>query len=78
MNKSAYIESEVQGIFYSPFKAGDNVQEGERVGYTSDLFGAVLEEYKAPVSGIVLYKLGTQPINVGDDVMCISYVEDKS
>jgi len=71
-NSQTYIDSNVQGIFYSKYKAGDVVKKGDIVGHTTDLFGSIIEEYKAPTSGIVLYKLATPPISVGDTVMCIS------
>lgn len=71
-NHQVYVRSTKQGIFYSSVKAGDKVEEGQLVGYTTDEFGNVLEEYKASITGIVLYKLATPPINKGDTVMCIS------
>lgn len=76
-NSQTYIKAKVQGIFYSKFKAGDTVKKGDIVGYTTDEFGVLLEQYKAPKDGIVLYNLATPPINVNTTVMCISsYVED--
>ncbi|PRX54168.1 nuclear transport factor 2 family protein [Flagellimonas meridianipacifica] len=71
-NNQSYIRSSAKGIFYSDFKAGDSVKKNEVVGYTTDEFGTVLEEYKSPKNGIILYKLATPPINVDDMVMCIS------
>ncbi|UII75824.1 M14 family metallopeptidase [Flagellimonas sp. HMM57] len=75
-NNQTYIKSNVQGIFYSDYKAGDTVKKDEIVGYTTDEFGIVLEEYKAPKDGIILYKLATPPINSDDTVMCISAKTD--
>ncbi|MEM7484938.1 MAG: M14 family metallopeptidase [Bacteroidota bacterium] len=71
-NNQTYIRSSVQGIFYSNYKAGDTVKKEDSVGYATDEFGIVLEEYKAPKNGIILYKLATPPINIDDTVMCIS------
>ena len=71
-NHQVYVRSNSRGIFYSSHKAGDAVNANEIVGYTTDEFGNVLEEYTAPISGIILYKLSTPPINKGDTVMCIS------
>ena len=76
-NCQKYISSEVQGIFYSDYKAGDKVKKDDIVGYTTDEFGNVLEEYTAPNDGIILYKLATPPINVDDTVMCISSYSEK-
>lgn len=76
-NNQTYIKAKVSGIFYSNFKAGDQVKKNDVVGYTTDEFGLVLEEYKAPKDGIILYMLATPPINAKDTVMCISsYIED--
>ena len=71
-NSQSYVKATVQGIFYSEFKAGDTVKKGELVGHTTDEFGNILEEYRAPKDGIILYKLATPPINRNETVMCIS------
>ena len=76
-NDQTYINASVQGIFYSELKAGDRVKVGDIVGYTTDEFGTVLEEYRAPKEGIILYKLATPPINVGDTVMCIGLLDNR-
>ncbi|RNC90157.1 MAG: succinylglutamate desuccinylase [Allomuricauda sp.] len=72
LNDQVYVRSKVKGIFYSSYQAGDAVQKGDVVGYATDEFGAVLEEYRASKTGIILYMLATPPINVGNTVMCIS------
>ncbi len=75
LNSQEYVSSTVQGIFYSSYKAGDAVRKDAIIGYTTDEFGSILEEYKAPKDGIVLYMLATPPINKDDTVMCISSLE---
>ncbi len=75
-NDQTYIDARVQGIFYSEYKAGDTVKKDDIVGFTTDEFGNILEEYIAPKDGIILYKLATPPINVDDTVMCISSLDD--
>ncbi len=75
-NSQDYINSNVQGIFYSSYKAGDFVAKDDIVGYTTDEFGKVLEEYKATKEGIILYKLATPPVNIDDTIMCISSFEE--
>jgi len=74
-NSQDYINATVQGIFYSSYKAGDTVAKDAIVGYTTDEFGNVLEEYKATKNGIVLYMLATPPVNSTDTIMCISSFE---
>ena len=71
LNRQTYVRSKEKGIFYSSFQAGDTVEEGELLGYTTDVFGTVLTEYVATATGIILYKIGTPPINKGETVMCI-------
>lgn len=71
-NHQVYIKSTTSGIFYKKYKAGDIVKKGALVGHTTDEFGKVIETYKAPIDGVVLYNLSTPPINKGDTVMCIS------
>lgn len=79
LHQQVYIDSKVTGIFHSDYKAGDSVKQDAIVGYTTDVFGEILEEYKAPKNGIILYKLSTPPINIDDTVMCISSkVEDNT
>ncbi|MBQ4821870.1 M14 family metallopeptidase [Aquimarina sp. MMG016] len=76
-NSQTYIKANVMGIFYSKYKAGDMVKKDEVVGYTTDEFGVILEEYRATNDGIILYMLATPPINVDDTVMCISaYIDN--
>jgi len=72
LNSQDYIKSNVQGIFYSKYSAGDSVSKNDIVGYSTDEFGNILEEYKASKDGIILYMLATPPINIDDTVMCIS------
>lgn len=78
LNSQTYIRSNEDGIFYSSLNAGDVVNKGDIIAYTTNEFGVLLSEYKAPVSGTILYKLTTPPINKGDTIMCISsFVEEK-
>jgi len=77
LNDQVYIKSNAKGIFYSSLKAGDSVQEGQLVGYTTDEFGVVLEQYKTSKTGIILYMLATPTINKGETLMCLSsFVEE--
>ena len=72
LNHQTYIKSKTSGIFYSNYNAGDSIKKGDVVGYTTDEFGNKIEEYTAIESGIILYKIATPPINVGETIMCIS------
>jgi len=71
LNDQTYIKASRQGIFYSTYEAGDELQVGDKIGYITDVFGEVIAEYVAPVSGTILYKIGTPPVNVDDTLVCI-------
>ncbi len=71
MNKQTYIKSEHTGIFFSDYAAGDSITKGDRIGLIKNEFGELMYEIKAPNSGIILYKIGTPPVNVGETIMCI-------
>ncbi len=68
-----YIKSEYKGVFVSDYKAGDSVNEEDVVGHIKDVFGKTITELRAPKSGIILYKIGTPPVNTSETVMCIGY-----
>ncbi|MBP6575991.1 MAG: succinylglutamate desuccinylase/aspartoacylase family protein [Chryseobacterium sp.] len=72
-NQQAYISVPVQGIFYSHLKAGDSVRKGELIGFINDIFGNKIKEITAPESGVILYKIGTPPVNVGETLLCIGF-----
>lgn len=72
-HKQAYIAVPVQGIFRSDFTAGDQVQKGTEIGYITDVFGQILYRINAPESGVILYKVGTPPVNEGETLLCIGY-----
>lgn len=73
LTKQAYIRSKDKGIFSSTFSAGDQVQAGETVGYIKNDFGKILTEIITPNTGIILYKIGTPPVNKGETLMCVGY-----
>lgn len=66
-----YISSPKKGIFYSKLNAGDFVRKGENLGYITDIFGRKLTNITTPNQGIILYKVGTPPINEGETLFCI-------
>lgn len=75
LNNQTYIKSNEKGIFYSNYQAGNSVKKGDMIGYTTDEFGKTIKEYKAPASGVILYKISTPPVNVDDTLMCISIID---
>ena len=73
LNDQSYIRVPEKGIFYSSVKSGDNVAKDQNLGYITDDFGNILHQIPAPVSGTVLYKVGTPPVNAGETLFCIGY-----
>lgn len=72
-DRQAYVYVPVQGIFYSSVKAGDYVEKGAEIGYITDIFGKNIKTITAPQKGIVLYKIGTPPVNQGETLFCIGF-----
>lgn len=62
------VYSQSDGLFFPLTKMGYHVREGETVGYVTDYFGRVVEEFKAPFSGMILYIIDTPPANKGEPV----------
>ena len=73
MNNQEYVKSEYNGIFHSSLKSGDYIKKGDKIVYISDEFGQLLTEIKSPATGVILYKIGTPPVNKGETVFCIGY-----
>ncbi|WP_160114551.1 succinylglutamate desuccinylase/aspartoacylase family protein [Aquimarina sp. AU474] len=68
------IKSKSTGLFYTEKKAGDLVKKGELVGYITNFFGKKLEDIKAEQNGMILYMIGTPPINKGETIMNIGRI----
>lgn len=73
LNNQEYVKAEVAGIFHSTLKSGDYIKKGDKIGSVSNEFGNILTEIKSPVNGVILYKIGTPPINKGETVFCIGF-----
>jgi uncharacterized protein len=55
LEKVVDVISDGPGIWYPYVKRGTYVQEGMKLGYITDYFGKVIQEPRAPVSGVVLH-----------------------
>jgi predicted deacylase len=73
LNGQHYIKSPAKGIFYSDLKSGDQVVKGQKIGYITDVFGKQIANINADQDGIILYKVGTPPVNEGETLLCIGY-----
>lgn len=73
LHNQSYIRVPKKGLFYSTVKSGDKVTKDQNLGYVTDEFGNIIDQVMAPVTGIVLYKVGTPPVNTGETLFCIAY-----
>ena len=64
------------GILYAEVNKGQFVSKGSRLGYTTDYWGNILEEYKAPVTGMVVLSIDVPAIFKGKTVFRVSRVAD--
>lgn len=75
IERRSFLESSEKGIFYPLHAAGDLVELGEIIGYTTDLFGNVIELFKSDSSGVILYMVGTPPVSIGETIACIGILD---
>ena len=64
------------GILYTEVNKEQFVSKGTRLGYTTDYWGNILEEYFAPVTGMVVLALDAPAIFKGKTVFRVSKVSD--
>ena len=57
-------------------KLGDIIQKGSQIAIQTDLFGEVIEKYKAPISGIVIGRKNTASSQTGDRLIHIGVIKD--
>ena len=69
ITRTAYLEAEHDGFWYSRVKAGDRVKKGQLLGELADLWGNPLERYTAEYDGIVLYYTAYLGVRVGDPLI---------
>ncbi|MBA2258387.1 MAG: succinylglutamate desuccinylase/aspartoacylase family protein [Acidobacteria bacterium] len=71
-DRSEVVRSNFTGIFYGAVEKGQTVAAGAVIGRVTDFHGKVLEEFKAPFAGEVLYIIGTPAMNKGEPVVFIA------
>lgn len=76
LNAQDYIKAPESGIFYSPKKAGDRVKKGEYIGHITDVFGNKTQDIFSTTEGIILYKKGNPPVNMGESMFCIGSLKE--
>ena len=75
IDKYEVVYSDCSGLFYPLTEMGYFVKEGEKVGYVTDYLGNLLQEFRAPFSGMILYILGTPPANAGEPLFEVGRVQ---
>lgn len=75
LDQQDYIKVPENGIFYSEFKSGDKVKKNQVLGYITDEFGNKKQDIISKIDGVILYKVGTPPVNKGETLFCIGYSE---
>lgn len=66
------------GIWYPYVKRGTYVMEGMKLGKITDYFGKVMQEPRAPVSGVVLHVNAVPSLNKGVNIADIGVVATKA
>lgn len=70
------FKSPQTGVFYPLKKGGDYVAKGMKVGYINDFFGNHLEDIFAITDGIIMYMIGTPPVQKGETLISIGVLEE--
>ncbi|MCR4395454.1 MAG: M14 family metallopeptidase [Candidatus Saccharicenans sp.] len=76
IEKYEVIYSNHDGLFYPRAGMGDYVRAGQVVGVITDYHGNLLEEQRAPFTGILLYIIGTPPCNKGEPLFEVGRVKE--
>lgn len=71
------VYSTHDGLFYPQTTMGYYVTQGQKVGYITDYFGNIMQELRAPFSGIVLYVINTPPISKGEPLFEVGRVKEE-
>lgn len=72
-----YVKSNYDGILYTLVDKAQYITKGTVIGYTTDYFGNILEEYHSPLTGIVVAVLISPAINKGELIFHIAETSDK-
>ena len=81
--KVAYIDERTSmssastGFFYPLKASGNYVVKGMKIGYITDFFNQHLEDIHANRSGVILYMLGTPPVNKGETLYSIGVIKNE-
>lgn len=68
-NKTIYLTSRHQGLWYPSIKEGQSVKKGDLLGHIEDFYGQQVGEYTAEEDGVVFYYTSGLAINHGDHLV---------
>ncbi|MEM8895823.1 MAG: M14 family metallopeptidase [Bacteroidota bacterium] len=71
LQKMAVLKSNNEGCWYPSIQLNQSVKKGDKIGEIRDFFGAVLSEYYADESGVVLYLVTSLAIMKDDPLAAI-------
>lgn len=74
IDKYEVAYSRHNGLFYPAVNMGSYVRAGQVVGTITDYFGQLIEEARAPFTGIVLYIIKTPPCNRDEPLFSVGRV----
>lgn len=78
LSKVEDVISDGPGIWYPYLQRGTYVQAGMKLGRITDYFGKVLQEPRAPVSGVVLHINAVPSLKKGDNIADLGVVAEKA
>lgn len=70
--KSQRAMCESPGLWFPRLAPGSSIEAGALLGVVEDPFGAVLQEARSPVPGVLIYGLSSLAANTGDLIACIA------
>lgn len=71
------VYSNFDGILYTLVDRGQYVTAGTLIGYATDYWGKVLEEYRSPITGIILSVKVAPAINKAEKVFSVAEASDE-
>lgn len=69
------IASKHTGFFVPSKSAGDYVSKGMKIGSVTDFFNRKIQDVRAEADGVILFILGTPPVNEGETLASIGIIE---
>ena len=75
LDPAEVLPSPATGVFHPKVDRGQYVQQGALLAEITDFFGNRIAEMRAPFSGVVLYIIGTPPVNQGNPAVFLGAVK---